>query len=58
VLHIHKSAWLLVLLSAALQILIFPLPNLYMLWLGRGHAAADRSSSRTTNQTRSSFAQE
>jgi apolipoprotein N-acyltransferase len=29
--HIHKSAWLLVLLSAALQILIFPLPNLYML---------------------------
>ena len=30
-LHIHKSAWLLVLLSAALQILIFPLPNLYML---------------------------
>jgi apolipoprotein N-acyltransferase len=31
VLHIHKSAWLLVLLSAALQILILPLPNLYML---------------------------
>jgi len=31
VLHIHKSAWLLVLLSGALQILIFPLPNLYML---------------------------
>jgi apolipoprotein N-acyltransferase len=32
--QIHKSAWLLVLLSAALQILIFPLPNLYMLcWL-------------------------
>jgi apolipoprotein N-acyltransferase len=31
VLHIHKSALLLVLLSAALQILIFPLPNLYML---------------------------
>ncbi len=30
-LHIHKSARLLVLLSAALQILIFPLPNLYML---------------------------
>ena len=29
--QIHKSAWLLVLLSAALQILIFPLPNLYML---------------------------
>lgn len=29
--HIHKSAWLLVLLSAALQILIFPLPNLYVL---------------------------
>jgi apolipoprotein N-acyltransferase len=28
---IHKSAWLLILLSAALQILIFPLPNLYML---------------------------
>jgi len=31
VLPIHKSAWLLVLLSAALQIVIFPLPNLYML---------------------------
>jgi len=31
VLKIHKSAWLLVLLSAVLQILIFPLPNLYML---------------------------
>jgi apolipoprotein N-acyltransferase len=31
VLKIHKSAWLLVLLSAALQILIFPLPNLYLL---------------------------
>lgn len=30
-LKIDKSAWLLVLLSAALQILIFPLPNLYML---------------------------
>jgi apolipoprotein N-acyltransferase len=29
--QIHKSAWLLVLLSAFLQILIFPLPNLYML---------------------------
>jgi len=29
--QIHKSAWLLILLSAALQILIFPLPNLYML---------------------------
>jgi len=28
--QIHKSAWFLVLLSAALQILIFPLPNLYM----------------------------
>jgi apolipoprotein N-acyltransferase len=28
---IHKSAWLLVLLSAGLQILMFPLPNLYML---------------------------
>ena len=28
---IHKSAWLLVLLSAALQILIFPLPDLYLL---------------------------
>ncbi len=28
---IHKSAWLLVLLSAGLQIIIFPLPNLYML---------------------------
>jgi hypothetical protein len=31
VLKLHKSAWLLVLLSAALQILIFPLPNLYVL---------------------------
>jgi len=31
---IHSSAWLLVLLSAGLQILIFPLPNLYPLcWL-------------------------
>ena len=30
-LQIHKSAWLLILLSALLQILIFPLPNLYML---------------------------
>jgi apolipoprotein N-acyltransferase len=31
---IHPSAWLLVLLSAALQILIFPLPNLYYLsWI-------------------------
>jgi apolipoprotein N-acyltransferase len=29
--QIHKSAWLLVPLSAVLQILIFPLPNLYML---------------------------
>ncbi len=29
--QIHKSAWLLVLLSAGLQILIFPLPNFYML---------------------------
>jgi apolipoprotein N-acyltransferase len=28
---IHKSAWLLVLLSALLQNLIFPLPNLYVL---------------------------
>ena len=29
--QIHNSAWLLVVLSVALQILIFPLPNLYML---------------------------
>jgi apolipoprotein N-acyltransferase len=29
--RIDKSAWLLVVLSAALQILIFPLPNLYIL---------------------------
>ena len=29
--QIHTSAWLLVLLSAVLQILIFPLPNLYPL---------------------------
>ncbi|HEX4424660.1 MAG TPA: apolipoprotein N-acyltransferase [Terriglobales bacterium] len=28
---IHKSAWLLVLLSAFLQIVIFPLPNFYLL---------------------------
>jgi apolipoprotein N-acyltransferase len=28
---IHKSAWLLMLLSAGLQILVFPLPNLYFL---------------------------
>jgi apolipoprotein N-acyltransferase len=27
----HKSAWLLVLLSAGLQIVVFPLPNLYFL---------------------------
>ena len=33
-LRIDKSAWLLVVLSAALQILIFPLPNLYILcWM-------------------------
>ena len=31
VLRIHKSAWLLVLLSAGLQIVVFPLPNLYFL---------------------------
>jgi apolipoprotein N-acyltransferase len=31
VLKIHKSAWFLVLLSACLQILIFPLPNWYVL---------------------------
>jgi apolipoprotein N-acyltransferase len=32
--QIHSSAWLLCLLSAGLQILIFPLPNLYMLcWI-------------------------
>jgi len=30
-LRIHKSSWLLVLLSAGLQIVIFPLPNLYFL---------------------------
>ncbi len=29
--EIHKNAWLMVLLSAGLQILIFPLPNLYLL---------------------------
>lgn len=29
--HIHPNAWLLTLLSAGLQILIFPLPNMYML---------------------------
>jgi apolipoprotein N-acyltransferase len=29
--RIHKSAWLLALLSAVLQILVFPLPNLYFL---------------------------
>ena len=32
--RIHKSAWLLALSSGLLQILIFPLPGLYMLcWL-------------------------
>ena len=31
VLRIHKRAWLLVLLSAVLQTLVFPLPNLYFL---------------------------
>ena len=32
--HIHKSAWLLTLLSAVLQILIFPLPDAYLLsWI-------------------------
>jgi apolipoprotein N-acyltransferase len=31
VLRIHHRAWLLMLLSAGLQILIFPLPNLYIL---------------------------
>jgi apolipoprotein N-acyltransferase len=32
--HIHSSAWLLIFLSAGLQVLIFPLPNLYMLgWI-------------------------
>jgi apolipoprotein N-acyltransferase len=31
---IHRNAWLLVLLSAVLQILIFPLPNFYLLcWI-------------------------
>ncbi|HZQ70486.1 MAG TPA: apolipoprotein N-acyltransferase [Terriglobales bacterium] len=29
--RIHRNAWLLILLSAGLQILIFPLPNLYVL---------------------------
>ncbi|MGH9498646.1 MAG: apolipoprotein N-acyltransferase [Terriglobales bacterium] len=29
--RIHRNAWLLVLLSAGLQILVFPLPNLYVL---------------------------
>ena len=32
--QIHKSAWLLVLLSAGLQIVVFPLPNLYFLGWG------------------------
>jgi apolipoprotein N-acyltransferase len=32
--QIHKSAWLLVLLSAGLQIVVFPLPNLYFLSWG------------------------
>ena len=32
--QIHPSAWLLVLLSAGLQIVVFPLPNLYFLsWI-------------------------
>jgi len=35
--RIHKSAWVLVLLSAFLQILIFPLPNLYIFcWVAVG----------------------
>src|SRR2546425_5489176 len=29
--RMHKSAWLLMLLSAGLQIVVFPLPNLYFL---------------------------
>jgi apolipoprotein N-acyltransferase len=29
--RIHRNAWLLVLLSAGLQVLVFPLPNLYLL---------------------------
>src|SRR5712691_2961012 len=29
--RMHKSAWLLILLSAGLQIVVFPLPNLYFL---------------------------
>ena len=29
--RIHKSAWFLILVSVALQILVFPLPNLYLL---------------------------
>ncbi len=34
VLKIHKTAWLLMLLSAGLQVLIFPLPDLYVLcWI-------------------------
>ncbi len=34
VLRIHKTAWLLILLSAGLQVLIFPLPDLYVLcWI-------------------------
>ena len=34
VLGIHKRAWLLILLSAGLQVVIFPLPNLYFLsWI-------------------------
>jgi len=34
--HIHPSAWLLVVLSSLLQVLIFPLPGLYLLsWIAR-----------------------
>ena len=59
VLGMHKRAWLLMLLSAGLQIVVFPLPDLYFLcWFaarssagcpaagaGTGHAAAPRRGS-------------
>jgi apolipoprotein N-acyltransferase len=50
VLRIHKTAWFLVLLSAALQIIIFPLPNLYMLcWVAVAPLLIALSRSRQPN---------
>jgi hypothetical protein len=40
--QIHFSAWLLVLLSAILQIIIFPLPGIYVRSCGRVRRATSR----------------